>query len=211
MSTSRWGKIRPETMRMLLDLFCNGQDGRKSYVSWLCGLVRTGDNLAQREANDLRKWLIANGYPSADLGAYYTVQYTHDECAAAIGCDRHQARIYRHWLADKGVLINVHQGKKGYPAFFIVAPVLGSICDEIDPKNKGLIDDGFGVKPNQIRGGQNSLTCASSATSTVINSNPEKGNDKWKCSRCGSHDFELSPNGGLIICSSCCRAYSMPP
>lgn len=203
-SAALWGKMRPETMRLLLDLFGDGQAGRKDYISWLCGIIRTGDNLANREKTDLIKWLIANGYPTKRLGEVFTIQYTHDECAAAIGCDVRQSKRYRDWLVLSGVLITVQSGKRGYPGFFILAPVMVTNSGDIVTGNKGTNDSGFGDNLGEIGGHSNSVTCGNAAISRVIQSNPEKQIEKWSCKRCGAHSFELMPgNSQIVLCRSC--------
>lgn len=202
-NAARWGKMRSETMRLLLDLFGDGQTGRKDYVSWLCGIIRTGDNLADRERADLIKWLIANGYPTKNLGDIFTIQYTHNECAAAIGCDLRQSKRYRDWLVDNGVLITVQPGKKGYPGFFILAPVM--VTNSADNVTLKTVtgDNGLGDNAPKIRGHQNSVTSGNAAISRTIQNYPEKKKEQWSCIRCGAHVFDLLGNGQMVACRSC--------
>lgn len=207
----RFGQSTPETLYRWLRLFGNEKhDGRERFICFVFGLIRRGNNLAEREKNALIGWLVGNGYTTQNLGDVYTVQYTHSECAAALGCSELQAKRYRSWAIDNDVLITVHPGKKGFPALFIVAPVLVSKTAEIDTGKRVSGESGFGITSGEIGYHGKSATSGNADTSRVIHSNPERGGDEWSCSRCGAHEFTLSPDGCLVICKACDTAHKPP-
>ena len=200
--------MRPEAQRLILDL--DGlTPGRKDFVSWTVGLIRTGDNLADRERADLIRWLVTNGYRTDRIGDVYTIQYTNDECAAALGCDKRQAIRYRNWLVSSGGLITVEQGRKNYAGLFIQAPVMVTNTADIVPLNKVTIQPALGDNLAKIGGHSNHTNCENMFLSRVIQSNPKKSSEKWVCPRCGNGEFDLSPNSKLFICKSCNTATPM--
>ena len=204
-----WGKMRPETLRILLKAFCDGQETRVNIVSWVCGLIRTANNIPDRERKDVAEWLEANGYTVESLQDVYTVQYTHEECATANGCDVRASKRQRQWLLDSKVLITVQPGKKGYPGLFILAPV--SVSSSVTESQKtvsssvtenknrvscnnvfGDIDPEIGCQAQRADLGKNSL-------SRIIQNNPEAS---FECKRCGAHEGTHLPTG-MIECNSC--------
>ena len=218
----QWGKMRPETMRILLDAICEGQTARKNVLAWLCGIIRTADNIPDRERRDVVKWLVANGYTVNKLNEVYTVQYTHEECAAATGCAVRESKRQREWLVNSNVLITVQSGKKGYPGLFILAPVLvsGNVTQNDRNTVSGNVTEckqdrvscnsGFGDTGSKIGCHAQLRDLQDAFLSRVIQSNPEKGGEKWSCSRCGARDFTLSPDGALVICKACDTAHKPP-
>lgn len=201
--TSNWGKMRPETMRIWLDAICDGQPVRKNVMAWLCGIIRTADNIPDREKGDVTKWLVANGYTVKNLKEVYTVQYTHEECAAAIGCAVRESKRQREWLIDSNVLITVQPGRKGYPGLFIIAPVSVSSNVTECKRNRVSCASGFGDIDHEIGCHAQRADLQDTSLSRVIQSYPEKEPKEWTCVRCGSHGFDLVNNGTQALCREC--------
>lgn len=121
-SQSWWIKLRPDTLRKLLDCCSGASEGRKDFATWIVSLSKTGDRLNKRERHDLLFWLDQNGFKPNRLDEIYTIQYTHDQCASALGCDRKQAIRYRKWFEEIGMIREVRGGRKGYATLFVLAP-----------------------------------------------------------------------------------------
>lgn len=117
-----WIKLRPETLRILLDVCDGASKGRKDFATWVISLSKTGDRLNKGEKYDLLAWLDANKYKPERLSVVYTIQYTHEQCMQAIGCDKTQAVRYRKWFEEKGLIRTVRAGRKGYATLFVLAP-----------------------------------------------------------------------------------------